>query len=219
MVKEVTKLVNSLPKKGGVHSIQSPRMIITGVGLHVPTTKCGQYVQGHVGGTNDTEVERTVDSLYIGANDNGSGHWVFKLDTKERVSVNRVTVIPMSEDFIQRINEMGKQDHQPAGLQLPDGDGNLTILDFLTPESDDDSHASDESYKYSDEASEADVPLNVETTNEGLLDSELQRDHFQRQDNLSIGDDDNDISVSLDPTTIDDDNRSTTSESAHHMWN
>ena len=114
-------------------------MIISGVRLQLPTTKCGQYVQGHVGGPNDTEVERTIDSLYIGRNDNGSGHWVFKLDTKERVSVNRITVIPMSDDFIQRIDEMGAHNDQPAGMQLPDEDGNLTILDFLTPESDADS--------------------------------------------------------------------------------
>ena len=100
MVKEVTKLVNSLPKKGGVHAVQSPRMIISGVQLQLPTTKCGQYVQGHVGGPNDTDIKRTIDSLYIGRNDNGSGHWVFKLDTKEHVSVNRITVIPMSNDFI-----------------------------------------------------------------------------------------------------------------------
>ena len=54
MVKEVTKMVNSLPRKGGVHAIQSPRMIVTGIRLHTPTTKFGQYIQGHVGGPNDT---------------------------------------------------------------------------------------------------------------------------------------------------------------------
>ena len=91
-------------------------MIILGIQLQLPTTKCGQYVQGHVGGPNDTDVERTIDSLYIGRNDNGSGHWVFKLDTKECISVNRITVIPMSDDFIQRINEMGAQDDQLGGI-------------------------------------------------------------------------------------------------------
>ena len=56
MVKEVTKLVNSLPTKGGVHAVQSPRMIVTGIRLHTPATKCGQYIQGHVGGPNNTDV-------------------------------------------------------------------------------------------------------------------------------------------------------------------
>ena len=44
MVKEVTKMVNSLPRKGGVHAVQLPRMLVTGIGLHTPTTKCEQYV-------------------------------------------------------------------------------------------------------------------------------------------------------------------------------
>ena len=130
-----------------MHAIQSPRMIVTGIRLHTPITKCGQYIQGHVGRPNNTNVEITIDLLYIGRNDNGSGHWVFKLDTKECVSVNRVSVIPMSKDFIERINEMGTSNSQPAGIQIPDEDGNLTIPNFLTPESDADSHASDERYK------------------------------------------------------------------------
>ena len=161
MVKEVTKLVNSLPMKEGVHAIQSPRMIVMGIRLHTPTTKCSQYIQGHVGGSNDTDIERAIDSLYIGRNDNGSGHWVFKLDTKERVSVNRLTVIPMSNNFIERINKMGTSDSQPAGMQIPGEHGNLTIHDFLSPESDANSHASDESYKYPDDKLDNDVPLIV----------------------------------------------------------
>ena len=83
MVKEVTKMVNSLCKKGGVYSVQSPRMLVTDISLHTPTTKCGQYVQGHIGGPNNTDVECTINLLYIRRNDNGSDHWVFKLDTKE----------------------------------------------------------------------------------------------------------------------------------------
>ena len=116
MVKEVTKMVNSLPRKGGMHTLQSPRMLVMGIGLHTPTTKCGQYVQGHIGGPNNTDVERTIDSLYIGRNNNRSGCWMFKLDTKEQVSVNRVTVIPMSKDFREKINEIGTTDSQSAGI-------------------------------------------------------------------------------------------------------
>ena len=143
------------------------------IGLHTPTIKCEQYVQGHVGGTNDTDVKCTIDSLYIGRNDNNSGHWVFKLDTKEQVLVNRVTVIPMSKDFRQQIDKMGTSDAQPAGIQIPDENRNLTIHDLLTPESDADSHASDESYKYPDDKQESNVPLNVENINEGVPNSKL----------------------------------------------
>ena len=91
MVKEVTKLVNSLPKENGVHMVQSPQHIVTGVPFRLPHTPMGQYVQVHVGGSNSMEEERTVDLLYIGRADNGSGHWVFKLDTKQPMSVNCLT--------------------------------------------------------------------------------------------------------------------------------
>ena len=60
--------------------------------------------------------------------------------------------------------------------------GNLTIHDLLTPESNTDSHASDESYKYPDDKLENDVPLNVENINKCDPDSELQQDHFQGRD-------------------------------------
>jgi hypothetical protein len=75
--------MNSIPKKGGIHRIISPRELITGKKLRVPEHHIGQYVQGHTGGNNDTGKERSVVALYIGRADNGSGHVVFKLSTKQ----------------------------------------------------------------------------------------------------------------------------------------
>ena len=83
---------------------------------------------------------------------------------------------------------MGTSDDQPAGIQFPDAEENLTILDFLTPELDDDSCASDESYKYPDDKLDNNVPLNVEDSNEGILKSKLQRDHFQSHDEVDNDD-------------------------------
>jgi hypothetical protein len=88
MVHRVTMLINSLPKQNGIHSILSPREIVTGKKFQCPSIKIGQYVQGHTGGSNNTEQERSIDSIYIGRADNGSGHVVFKLNTKQPVSVN-----------------------------------------------------------------------------------------------------------------------------------
>jgi hypothetical protein len=94
LVNQVIKLMNSLPKKGGIHPIISPRELVTGKKLRVPSIHIGQYVQEHTGGktigSNDTAEERSIDALYIGRADNGSGHIVFKLSTKQPVSVNRV---------------------------------------------------------------------------------------------------------------------------------
>jgi hypothetical protein len=54
MVHKVTRLVNSIPKQNGIHSILSPREIVTGKKFRCPAIRIGQYVQGHTGGTNST---------------------------------------------------------------------------------------------------------------------------------------------------------------------
>jgi hypothetical protein len=66
MVHKVTMLINSLPKNNGIHSILSPREIVTGKKFRCLSIKIGQYVQGHTGGSNSTDQERCVDALYIG---------------------------------------------------------------------------------------------------------------------------------------------------------
>ena len=91
MVHRVIVLVNLFSCKGGLHSVLSPREIVTGNKFRCPKIQIGQYVQGLVGGTNDTEQERSIDALYLGRTDNGSGCVVFKFDTKVVVSVNGST--------------------------------------------------------------------------------------------------------------------------------
>ena len=61
-------------------------------------------MQGLVGGTNNIEQERSIDTLYLGRTDNRSDHIIFKLDTKVVVSVNRVVVIPTPQTIVDRIN-------------------------------------------------------------------------------------------------------------------
>jgi hypothetical protein len=85
MLHKVTMLINSLPKQNGIHSVLSPREIATGKKFRCLTIKIGQYVHGHTGGSNITDQERSIDALYIGRADNGSGHIVFKLNTKQPV--------------------------------------------------------------------------------------------------------------------------------------
>ena len=106
MVHRVVILINSIPQKDSLHSIISPREMVTGKKFRCPSIRIGQYIQGIVGGTNETDKERSIDALYLGRADNGSGHVVFKLDTKAVVSVNRVVVIPTPTTIIDRINEM-----------------------------------------------------------------------------------------------------------------
>ena len=61
--------------------------------------------------------------------------------------MNRVSMMSMSKDFMDKINNTGKEDGKPYIIQIGDTDGNLTIIDFLKEAGDDDSNASDESFK------------------------------------------------------------------------
>ena len=78
MVHRVVVLMNSLPRKGSLHSILSPRKILTSNMFRCPTICIGQYKQGLVGAANDTEQGRSINALYLGRMDNGSGYSVFK---------------------------------------------------------------------------------------------------------------------------------------------
>ncbi|OEU05741.1 hypothetical protein FRACYDRAFT_258465 [Fragilariopsis cylindrus CCMP1102] len=152
MVHQVAQLINSLPKSNGIHAILSPREIVSGKKFRCPTIKIGQYVQGLTGGTNSTDQERSIDALYIGRADNGSGHSVFKLSTKQVVSVNRVVIIPTSEATITAVNHIGSEEGQPEGLEFSDMNGKITLDDFAANDNnDDDSNASDADFKMDEE--------------------------------------------------------------------
>ena len=88
VVKRVAVLVNSIPMKGGVHVALLPREIITGMKLQVPKYKIGQYMKGHVETINNTGGEHSDDSLYLGRANNGSGHIVFQIQTRQPISVS-----------------------------------------------------------------------------------------------------------------------------------
>ena len=129
MIERVIILLNSIPREGGIHQILSPREIVTGKRFHCPEWPIGQYGQGMTGGTNSIKKERSVDVLYLGRNDNRSGHLVFKLDTKLVISINSFTMINTPTLVIDRINKMGEDEKQPDGIEFM-SDGILLFKDL-----------------------------------------------------------------------------------------
>ena len=183
MVYRVVILMNSIPREGQVHESLSPREIVTGKKFRCPDIEIGQYVQGHVGGSNDVEEERSIDALYLGRADNGSGHEVFKLSTKERVSVNRVTVLPIPETIIDLVNRMGEKENQVDNFVFSDMHGNITIMDLDEHAGEEDSNASDESYKDDDDSIDEELqadenPMEEYPPEEIFEAEEAQMDHF-----------------------------------------
>ena len=65
MVQRVVILMNSIPQKGSLHSILSPREIVTGRKFRCPNVCIGQFCQGIIGGTNDIDKEHSIDCLFM----------------------------------------------------------------------------------------------------------------------------------------------------------
>jgi hypothetical protein len=143
-------LINSLIRKGGVSEFLSAREIITGKKRRLPPHEIGQFVHASVGETSNlTDVYRTFELLYIGRNDNGSGHYVFDIRTGCRKSVLRVTPLPMPERVVDRINAMGLHDKQPEDIVIGDRNDQQTVDDFnlgLDENEEDNDDANDASF-------------------------------------------------------------------------
>ena len=56
---------------------------------------------------NKTLHPRTFYILYIGLDDSSTGHLIFKLETKQILTTPKYKPVPMPEDLIEAINNMG----------------------------------------------------------------------------------------------------------------
>jgi hypothetical protein len=173
-------LINSLMRKGGVSEFLSAREIVTGRKLRLPPHEIGQFVHASVGETSNlTDVYRTFESLYIGRNDNGSGHYVFDIRTGCRKSAGRVTPLPMPQRVTDRINAMGLHDKQPEDIVIGDRNDQQTVNDFNVGleenEEDDDDDATDESF---DPIKDKDIEQAGDHDVDDYAEEEAQHDYF-----------------------------------------
>ena len=97
---------------------------------------------------NKTSKPRAFRALYIGPNDAGTSHSVFKLATKKMIVTLRCKPIPMPGNMIIVINQMGEDDGSPEGMFFCNIHKVLTVED-LNPDvdsQDDSDNASDTSW-------------------------------------------------------------------------
>ena len=130
LVQRAAFMINSLPLDNCIHDAISPRSIVTGKVLQILPCKVGEYIQAKVPTTNKTDEERIVDALYIGPNNNGTGHYMFKLKKKERISVPKVTSLPIPESLKKVMNKMGAKEGQVEGIQFGNLYNDVTINDI-----------------------------------------------------------------------------------------
>ena len=83
ILKRVVVFINSFRRKSGVHPEMTPRQILFGKKFKTLLCKIGKLVMAYdVTADNKTTKPRALYALYIGPNDSGTGHQVFKLATK-----------------------------------------------------------------------------------------------------------------------------------------
>ena len=92
MVKQVTVLINKFRRKSGVHLVMSPRQLLFRMIFKTPLYKVDELVMMYdVTVSNKTTDPRAFFALYIGPNNSGTGHTVFKLATKQLVTTSNNT--------------------------------------------------------------------------------------------------------------------------------
>ena len=106
-----------------------------------------------MGSTNDTKQERSINAPYLGRVDNGSGHIVFKLDTKAVVSVNRVVVLSTTKTVIYCNDKLGISEKQLEGIQFTHRDCRVSInnLNLNLDNNNNNNNISDKSFDHDKE--------------------------------------------------------------------
>ena len=197
MVKRMPVLINSFRRKSGIHSVMSPRQILYGRKFIPPLCKVGELVLAYdTQGSNNTGQERAFYGLYIGPNDNGTGHKVIKLLTKRVVSTPRCKPIPIPQDVIDLVNEMGEQEGIPDGIQFLNVHGKATLMDlYPAEEHDDDSCVSDLDYTEESDIEDESLVVDVDIEEDPLLVEEID-------DNPGDQSKENDEGSATDPNTV-----------------
>ena len=119
MLNCVTALINSFRRKSGVHPVMPPRQILFGKKFKTPLCKIGELVMAYnVTSSNKTTDPRAFFALYIGPNDSGTGHTIFKLATKRLVMISKCKPKPVTKDLVKVDKNIGKQEGIPEGIQF-----------------------------------------------------------------------------------------------------
>jgi hypothetical protein len=172
-----------------VSEFLSAREIVTGRKLRLPPHEIGQFVHSSIGETSIlTDVYRTFEPLYIGRNDNCSGHYVFNIRTGCRKSVARITPLPMPQRVMDRINAMRLHDKQPEGIVIGDRNDQQTVNNFnirLDENEEVDDDATDASF---DPVEDKDVEQAGDHEVEYYAKDETQLDYYPNNDDESSND-------------------------------
>jgi hypothetical protein len=125
-----TLWINLFPPKGGVSTHLSPRNIMTGIQFdynkHCKATIWQLRASHEEPSPTNTQAARTVGAICLGPTGNSQGSYKFlNLRTGKRITRISWTSLPMPQEVIDRVNQLGKAEGQPELLTFYDGKGHL----------------------------------------------------------------------------------------------
>ena len=174
------KMINSIRRKGGVHPVMSPRLIVTGRKMVLSSYPPGSYVYAVKGGTpNSIDNTRTFLALYLRPNNEGGGYFVYKIHTMQRCSACRVIgikkkPIPMDDNVIETITKQAAGELH--GVEFANINMETTTNDY--EERGDNSNSDSEDGNKSYETSDGSTIAGDDDLSDGLdqLDEDQQQD-------------------------------------------
>ena len=124
-----TVWVNTNIPKNGISKTMSPREIMTGVKMDYKKhckAPFGCYAQVYQG-TDNSMTERTVAAICLGPTFNQSGSYKFmKLESGRMIKKTQFVELPMPDDVILHVMNMGKKQRGPRGLIFKNKQGAIT---------------------------------------------------------------------------------------------
>mmetsp|Transcript_13154 Transcript_13154/g.17311 ORF Transcript_13154/g.17311 Transcript_13154/m.17311 type:complete len:154 (-) Transcript_13154:1045-1506(-) len=119
LVKNSVFWLNAFPATDGTSSTHLPCYLMTGYELNYKLharLPFGSYVQTHEDHSNNM-TQRTMGAICLGPSGNQQGgHWFISLSSGSRVVRHQWTELPMPAEAIQRVNDIGQQQHMPTKL-------------------------------------------------------------------------------------------------------
>ena len=111
---KVTSDLNLFPVKGGVSDFYSPNVILSRQNLDYKKHcmyEFGSYVQANqVNNPKNSNKPRTIDGIYLRPTKTlQGGHEILDLNTNRVITRPKVTVIPISDIVIKRVEEMATE--------------------------------------------------------------------------------------------------------------
>ena len=139
---ECARWLNFFPPKGGVSEYYSPHIIMMGKAIDYNkhcTTAFGTYVQALTENnpTNTTE-QRTIGCIYLRSLENEQGGYeLLDLNTGRVISRRKYYEIPVTQQVINRVEELAHHDGIRPDLVFQDRKGDLLMNDLIAGVDDD----------------------------------------------------------------------------------